>query len=283
MKLLVRSADYGMLDCVTDGTLKVLRDGILTDLTFITNNPSAFRAAEEIKKYPQISIGQEINFMTGVPISDPKKIPSLVNEEGWFISSKERQRQKAFNISYEEALEEADRQVQRFIELLGRKPSYISGHSFGTPESRLAIADIAEKYDVLIGGNTHPKLQNDEPDWHKTVTGNKAAYTAEIQKDIDVEAWLIEDRRHLLDREYGTIDTHVGYCDEELYRMSSYSVIRAKEMYALCSPRFKEWVEKNQVELINFDQFKAENVFEDTRAKFLAPKKGWSEPRKEEK
>jgi hypothetical protein len=65
--------------------------------------------------------------------------------------------------------------------------------------------------------------------------------------------------------------------------MSSYSVIRAKEMYALCSPRFREWVEKNQVELINFDQFKAENVFEDTRAKFLAPKKGWSEPRKEEK
>lgn len=278
MKLIVRAADYGMLDCLTDGCLKAFRDGILRDVSFITNNPSAIRAAKEIKKYPFVSIGQEINFVSGVPVTDPSLVPSLVNPDGRFYTSRERQAMPGGGrtFTYEEALLECENQVKRFIELIGRKPVYISGHSYGSELTRLAIADIAEKYDILLGGaQDHPKLEGILPNWYRTVRGSKTAYTSEIQAATDVETFILEDRLGLLGREYGMISTHAGYCDEELVRMSSYNVIRTKELYALCSPKVKKWVEDNGIELINMEDFVRENTFENTREKFLAPNPNW--------
>ena len=281
MKLIVSAADYGMLDCLTDGCLKAIRDGILRDVAFITNNPSAFRAAEEIKKYPFVSIGQEINFVSGWPVSDPKEIPSLVNEEGRFLQSRERQQMKAAGIpttfDYQDALLECENQVKRFIELIGRKPSYMSGHSFGNMETRRAIANIAEKYGVILSAGDHPKLTGNGVSWYRTVPGQKAAYTVEMQLETDVEAYILEDRLELLGREYAHISTHCGYFDEELARMSSFSVIRAKELFALSSPKVLQWIKDNHIELINMDDFVRENEYENNKEKFMAPKPGWSE------
>ena len=49
--------------------------------------------------------------------------------------------------------------------------------------------------------------------------------------------------------------THCGYCDGELMDMSTFSVIRGRELEMLCSPRIRRWVNDNQIELINFDQY----------------------------
>ena len=215
-KLIVRAADYGMLDCLTDGCLKAIRDGILRDVSFITNNPCAFRAGEEIKKYPYVSIGQEINFVSGWPAADPKKIPSLVNEEGRFLQSRERQALKAMgkdvDFRYEDALIECEAQVLRFAELVGRMPTYISGHSYGNDKTRLAIADIADKYGIIIGAASHPALLGNGVKWYKTVPGKKSAYTMQIQQETDVEAYILEDKLGIIGSEYGVIGTHCGYC-----------------------------------------------------------------------
>ncbi len=276
-KLLVRAADYGMLDCCTDGCLKAIRDGILMDVAMHTNNPSAVRAAEEIKKYPWVSIGQEINIVSGVPASDPKDVPTLVNEEGRFYTSREREAlgDKLPPMTYEDAYTETENQVLRFIELIGRKPCYVSGHSYGSDATRLALADVADKYGILIGGNSHPKLQGNGKRWYKTVPGDKSAYTMQMQMDTDVEKFILDDELGILGHEYGVIGTHCGYCDEELVRMSSFNVIRTKELYALTSPRVKQWVKDNDIELINFDQFAAENEFPNAREAFLAPNPEW--------
>lgn len=278
MKLLVRAADYGMLDCLTDGCLKAIRDGILRDVAMHTNNPEAARAAQEIKKYPYVSIGQEVNYVSGVPASDPALIPTLVNEEGRFYTSRERQAMKDSlpPISYEDAYTEAENQVKRFIELIGRAPSYISGHSYGSDLTRLAIANVADQYGIIPGGSAHPALAGNGKRWYRTVPGKKTAYTMEMQMETDVEAWILEDRLELLGKEYGMISTHCGYCDEELVRMSSFNVIRTKELYALTSPRVLDWVKQNDIELINFDEFAACHDFPDAREKFLAPNPEWT-------
>ena len=49
--------------------------------------------------------------------------------------------------------------------------------------------------------------------------------------------------------------THCGYCDGELLNMSTFSVIRGREIEALCSPQVREWIEKNSIELINFQDY----------------------------
>ena len=57
MKLIVRAADYAMTDSITDGCIKAIRDGILTDVGLMTNNlENAKRAVEEVLKFPHVSI-----------------------------------------------------------------------------------------------------------------------------------------------------------------------------------------------------------------------------------
>ena len=81
MKLIVRGADYAMTDSITDGCLRAARCGILTDVGLMTNNAAQARyAVNELKKYPHVSVGQDLNLVSGLPASDPKDIPALVDE-----------------------------------------------------------------------------------------------------------------------------------------------------------------------------------------------------------
>ena len=180
-------------------------------------------------------------------------------------------------ISYEDAYREACAQIERFIELIGKKPLFVNGHSFGTESSRLAIADAADRYECVLDGFNEPLLKNSNPNWYRQVPGNKAAYTMQMQLDTDVEEWILSDRLQLLDREYGVISTHLGFCDEELVRMSSFNVIRYKEVYALTSAKVREWIRDNQIELITLEQFYQEHQPDRKihRERFLAPHPEW--------
>ena len=72
MKLIVRGADYAMTDSITDGCLRAARCGILTDVGLMTNNAAQARyAVNELKKYPHVSVGQDLNLVSGLPASDP--------------------------------------------------------------------------------------------------------------------------------------------------------------------------------------------------------------------
>ena len=277
MKIIFTAADYGMLDCVTDGILKAIRFGLLKNITVITNNQSIYRAAEEIKKYPEVSMGQEINFVSGTPISAPSLIPSLVTPNGDFISSRQRQAmgKEGRKFAYEDCLIECENQVKRFIELMGKKPVYISCHSFGSIEARTAIADIADKYDILCQP-THDDLFTCVG-WYKNVPGKKGAYTPDLQAATDVEEHIITNKTDALGHEWASIGTHCGYNDEELVRMSSYNVIRTKELFALTSPKVKKWLEDNNAEVSTIEEFMKCHEYDKqkSREKFIAPRPEW--------
>ena len=56
-------------------------------------------------------------------------------------------------------------------------------------------------------------------------------------------------------KEFGLLATHCGYCDGELMNMSTFSVIRGREVEALCSPKVRKWIEDNNITLVNFDDY----------------------------
>ncbi len=265
MKLIVRAADYGMTDSITDGCLKAARDGILTDVGLMTNNyGQAKRAVEEMKKYPQVSLGQDLNLVSGLPASDPADIPSLVDEDGIFISSTQRKKQNLYDIPYEEAYREMKLQVERFIELTGHKPSYLAGHSLATPEVNQAMADLAAEYGILLDCFSQPDLPTGERWYYKNMkvdpNDRKPAYSLEAQGATDVTEHIVSGglKLDLEKGRFALLATHCGYCDGELMNMSTFSVIRGREVEALCSPAVKRWVKDNGIELINFDQFLSE-------------------------
>jgi predicted glycoside hydrolase/deacetylase ChbG (UPF0249 family) len=266
MKLIVRGADYGMTDSITDGCLKAARDGILTDVGLMTNNEKqAKRAVEEMKKYPHVSFGQDLNLVSGMPASDPKDIPSLVDENGIFISSVQRKKKNLYQIPYDEIYHEMKLQVERFIQLVGHKPSYLAGHSLSTPEVNLAMKNIAEEYDILLDCFSRPNLPTGERWYYKNIKvdpkDRKPDYNLEAQGATDVTEYILSGGCQFdFNGEYAMLATHCGYCDGELMKMSTFSVVRGKELEALCSPRIRQWLEDNHITLINFDEYLEEQA-----------------------
>ena len=51
------------------------------------------------------------------------------------------------------------------------------------------------------------------------------------------------------------IHTHCGFVDNELVKLSSFNMIRMMEAEFVCSKELKEWVEKNNVELVSAKDF----------------------------
>lgn len=262
MKMIVRAADYAMTDSITDGCLKAIRDGILTDVGLMTNNlHHAARAVEEVLKYPRISIGQDLNLVSGIPASDPALIPSLVDQDGVMISSVRRKKENRYDIPYEEAYREMKAQVERFIQLVGRKPAYITGHSLATPEVLRGMKQICKDYDIPFDCFSQPDLPTGRR-WyykHQTVDPHdpKPAYTLDDQANTDVVDHILSGGLGVdTDRQaFGLLATHCGYCDGELLSMSTFSVIRGREVEALCSPLVKQWMQEHHIEPINFDQY----------------------------
>lgn len=273
MKLIISAADYAMTESITDGCIRAIRDGLLMDVGIMTNNYKyAKRGAEELKKYPHVSVGMDINLVSGVPATDPALIPSLVDENGIFITSVVRNGRKrageTVQITYEDAYLEAENQIKRFIDLFGRTPVYMNGHSYSDENSNRAITDLCRKYDIPWCEVFEKTLNIRRPKdmWYKVpevngVADKMAFASADIQKSVDVVDFIIRDKCQILDNDYTLFRLHVGYADAELYQMSTFHDIRSIETSALCDLRFKKWVEENKVEVINYAQFFKENPF----------------------
>ncbi len=160
MKLLIQADDFGMTVGVADGIVASGRDGLLTQTGMFTNMPSSEYAVRRYKaEIPHVLLGQDLNLSTGRPLTDPALIPTLVNEDGSFLTSKQhrqRQAEDPGHVRYEDAYLEYDNQVKRFIELVGHKPGYIVGHAFHNEITDRALGDIREKYGCR---NSYPREQ----------------------------------------------------------------------------------------------------------------------------
>lgn len=265
MKLLFQSDDYGITEGVACGTLKGIRDGLIRNTGLFVNMPSSEFAAEQIKYYPQCCFGIDINLVAGRPISPLDQVPSLVKPSGEFYTSGEivaksdvslmdLKFDKMENDPYplDETLIEAENQVKRFMELVGKKPGYIQGHSLLTPNINKALEMMAEKYEIPYTMNF---LKEHNFHW-VTINWYIRPFPVEKQLQIDVEEGLMKVIPEVLDHEYSFLVSHVGFVDEDLFRCSNYTIIRAKDLFMACSPRLKAFVETHKVELITYDDLK---------------------------
>ena len=262
MKLLFQSDDYGITEGVTCGILKGIRDGLIRNTGMFANMPSSAYAAAQIKDYPQCCFGIDINLVAGSPVSAPQEVPSLVKENGEFYTSGEvRAKSRPLGrdgmtelmeedpYPLEETLLEVENQVKRFMELSGKKPGYIHPHSLMTPNTLKAIKQVGEKYELPFSMELMQKLN-----FHwVTNTTNMKPFPLEKQAEADVEANFIKYIPEVLEHEYSAILCHAGYVDEDIFRCSTYTIIRAKDLFMACSPVLKEFVKAHDIELITYN------------------------------
>ena len=113
-----------------------------------------------------------------------------------------------------------------------------------------AVPFVFEDVNLKVGKRWYFKNMKIEP-------GDvKPRYDLAHQANTDVISHIINDELGFdYNEEYAMIATHCGYCDGELLNMSTFSVIRGRELEALCSPEVKKWVKDHNIELVNFDEY----------------------------
>jgi predicted glycoside hydrolase/deacetylase ChbG (UPF0249 family) len=269
MKLLFQSDDYGITEGVTCGILKGIREGLIRNTGLFVNMPRSEFAAAQIKDYPQCCFGIDINLVAGRPVTPIDQIPHLVKRTGEFYTSGEI-RTRAHSqpktdppesliedmekdpYPLDETLIEVENQVKRFIELVGEKPKYIHPHSLMTANTTKALEMMAEKYDLPYSMNFYK-----EHGFHfVTNNWNPKPFSLEQQVQTDVEGNMLKVIPEVLEHELSLIICHAGFVDEDIFRCSTYTMIRAKDLFMACSPRIRDFIESNKVEIVRYDDFK---------------------------
>jgi hopanoid biosynthesis associated protein HpnK len=84
--LIVNADDLGMSRSVNEGIAKAHRDGIVTSASLLANGEAFEDAMELVRACPSLGVGLHIGWVDGRPLSDPARVPTLVDRRGRFTN-----------------------------------------------------------------------------------------------------------------------------------------------------------------------------------------------------
>lgn len=249
-KLIIRADDIGYSEAVNYGIYKSVKDGLVRSAGLMPNMPYAEHGLDLLKDF-DIALGQHTNVCLGKPCADPKLIPSMLNENGEFRSSREYR--EAFGkgeefVTVEEAVIEIEAQYEKFKELTGREPDYFEAHAVMSGNLNRALEIVAEKY--------HLPLQLLRFDGEPTEFAGKPIRIlpmGSMSPDYDAYRCLMDGVLNVAKEDMPNVAVfHPGYLDDYLLNHSSLTVNRTKEVVMLCDPAMKTWLEEHDVELADY-------------------------------
>lgn len=250
MKLIMRADDLGFSEGVNHGIVKATRDGVITSVGMMPNMKASVHGYNLIKDF-DIALGQHTNICVGHPLSDPKLIPSLVQKNGEFCSSKEIRSRKCDSIVIEEAEIEIEAQLQKFIEITGKNPDYFEGHAVFSKNFFIALENVAKKHNLFF---TNPGL---DKEWEKEYGIKGLGFFKPDENGLyDPQMYMEEHLKDIQNNECSVAIFHPGYLDQYILTHSSFTFIRAMECEFLCSDWIKEWIQKHAIELVDFRNYK---------------------------
>ncbi len=208
-RLIVTGDDFGASRGINRGIVEAHEDGILTSTSLLVDGPASAEAAALGCEHASLSVGLHLVLDPGVP---------------------------------ERAAAECERQLARFVELVGEAPSHVDSHHDVHRNARvlahaLALAEHARvplrghggarhvgKFYGQWGGRTHPE-------------------------QIGVDGLL-----RLLDAEVHEgateLSCHPGYVEPGF--RSSYLAEREVELRTLCDARVRDGIRAREIQLIGF-------------------------------
>lgn len=250
MKLIMRADDLGFSEAVNLGIYKAVKDGVITSVGIMTNMEQASNGYELVKDY-DIALGQHTNICAGRPLTDPKLIPSLVQENGEFCSSREIRSRKEDTVVVEEAEIEIEAQYLKFKEITGKDPDYFECHAVISQNFFTALKNVARKYGLFYEN----VLFDQDFEKENNIYG---IAMAKLNEDMlyDPKEYVENSLDFIKNHNVSVMIFHPGYLDQYILTHSSFTLIRAMECDFLCSSWLKSWLKENKIELTDFRKVK---------------------------
>ena len=244
-KLLIRADDLGYCESVNYGIARAVKSGLLRSVGVMPNMEWAEHGVRLLDG-TDVTFTVHANICQGRPLTDPKLIPSLVDENGIFKDKSLYREAKEDFVVLEEVILEVEAQYLRLAELTGRKPYMVEAHAVPSNNFNKALAIVAKKYGVEFlqfvpgrgpkVGNTIFKFSMD--------SGNPGYVPFEsMKKAMDQD--FAEDEAMLM-------VLHPGYVDEYVLNSSYITTQRALEVAFAINPEVPKWCEENGVKLLTY-------------------------------
>lgn len=153
-RVIINSDDYGMNASINDAIISAFKSNLISSTTSLVNYPEGLidgHAKLVENKIKLSSVGIHLNLTTGKPLTESISKNSRFCENGFFHS---RVRDKPLLFldkkSRKDVRVEIGAQIQRFIDVMGFKPSHIDGHHHIHTEFAIfrIILGQAKKYDI---------------------------------------------------------------------------------------------------------------------------------------
>lgn len=245
-KILFRADDLGYSEGVNLGIAKSIFQGLIRNVGVMTNM-DAVEHGLSLLKDTDVCLGLHANISSGKPLTDPKKIPSLVDANGIFKKSREYSLAVNDIVVLDEVIMEIEAQYQRFIEITGRKPAYIDVHAVTSNNCFKGLEIVAKKYNLKLS----PIPKNiDEP----VYIGNTEVFMRMgSSKKLSQKECLYDIVKNTHNGECSMIVYHPGYLDAYILENSSLSTFRPYETQMLCDPIIKDYLQMKNVISITYD------------------------------
>ncbi len=249
-ELIVNADDCNLTNGVTRAILECHETGIVSSTTWMVNRPTDLEMVSRVAK-SGLGVGLHLNVTSGIPVSSPGDIVSLVDDSRLFKKKKDYLKSPPM---LSDLVREYGRQIALFEKYFGRTPTHLDTHHqmHDEPVFFQAILHVARERKLPIRRSALMR----EPDFFKkypglvttqTLLGNldaHAYWTAEkLEKNL---AALLPGRAEVM--------CHPGIWDEELQGLTSMTVPREKEHALFSLPYLKKLLEKHSIRLIHFGE-----------------------------
>ncbi|MFB3894718.1 MAG: ChbG/HpnK family deacetylase [bacterium] len=257
-RLIIRCDDVGLCHGVNMAFKRIAEQGMVTAASVMVTAPWIDEAVAILKQHPEISVGVHLNFNSEWveykwgPVTAYDQVPSLVDEFGKFYGM--RKELMAHRPKVAEMAKEMRAQIE-FAKRKGLNISYIDNHmgtAISTLEFQQEMEKLAKEYQIGIS------RYFDELD-------NGLVYSVPPEQKLDEGIKIIDSMTtsgtYLLVCHVGTDTPEMqAMTDVHSFGLKQMSKHRQAEADVLCSPKFKQEIEKKGIKLIGYNTLVAEGL-----------------------
>jgi len=237
-KVIINADDFGLSKATNYGIIEAHLNGVLTSTTLMVTMPSVEHAVSLMKFVPDLGVGLHLNITLGQPLTDNE---TLTNEEGYFIKPQNLNQE----YSEEEVYLEFKKQYDKFINLVGEKPSHFDTHLFASDK-----IETVQKATVRLANEVSVPVRNlDTQSYDRVEFISFRKYGDPIGLD-----YLFNRYQDFHNYDVVEIMSHPGYIDQYILDISSYNYERLEELDILTSKKLKELFTKEGFELISYHE-----------------------------
>jgi len=275
-RIIVNADDFGVCTGVVKGIVHGFRHGIITSTSLMLTVPASMAAVEAAVRTPTLDVGVHLTFTEGWPVMAAEWVPSLVNNEGRFLTDKEW-----YSTGRQPRLAELEAEFKAQVALprQSRLPiSHLDMHTaagyllpgvFELTVSLAADYDLAIRYpfgenagvlvEALAQSAGVPAQQaHAMVERYRRVVADKGIR----HPDRFVEAFPggntdpLALARLIASLPDGTTEllTHPAFARGSRRAMGRFADVRAAELAALCDPAVRQAVAAGGIQLVNFRQ-----------------------------